>query len=116
MGKPLKFIKFTPDSDDTSSPRVLSRKELAREFRRAAYQRAKKQRASDPKVLAMKEAAKVYRREAYRTAKERRKVDTAREKNEQAEREQQRAEESRTLADQALMKLLHRATGPYDQN
>jgi hypothetical protein len=52
---------------------VISRKELAREYRRQAYQRAKQARATDPKHLAMKEAAKVRRREAYQQVKAKRK-------------------------------------------
>jgi hypothetical protein len=55
---------------DTS---VLSRKELARELRRQAYQRAKQARATDPRHLAMKQAAKVRRREVYQQVKGKRK-------------------------------------------
>jgi hypothetical protein len=56
---------------------VISRKELAREMRRQAYQKAKAQRAADPKHLAMKEAAKVRRRELYQQVKEQRKASEA---------------------------------------
>jgi hypothetical protein len=43
-------------------------------MRRAAYLRAKEQRANDPKHLALKEVLKQRRREAYRKAKERNKA------------------------------------------
>jgi hypothetical protein len=56
---------------------VISRKELARELRRQAYQRAKQARATDPRHLAMKEAVKVRRREAYQQVKEKRKAHEA---------------------------------------
>lgn len=67
-------------ASDDSERRVLSRKELAKEMRRAAYKKAKEQRAQDPRHLAMKEAAKVRRREAYQKIKEQRKVAQAEEK------------------------------------
>jgi hypothetical protein len=49
----------------------LSRKEWARQQRRAAYRRAKEHRANDPKQLAFKEAMKGRRREANEAAKAR---------------------------------------------
>ena len=54
-------VSVEPEAAGGSSARetsVLSRKELARELRRAAYQRAKQARAADPKHQALKEAAK----------------------------------------------------------
>lgn len=59
-----------PPTDATPQPK-LTRKEQARQVRRAAYQRAKEQRANDPRLLAIKEAMKQRRREAYQAAKER---------------------------------------------
>jgi hypothetical protein len=53
---------------------VLTRKERARQERRAAYLKAKERRANDPRLIAIKEAMKMRRREAYQLAKERKKV------------------------------------------
>lgn len=61
-------------SDDDSERRVLSRKELAKEQRKAAYQKAKERRASDPRHLAMNEAVKAQRRADYQKAKASRKT------------------------------------------
>jgi hypothetical protein len=52
----------------------LSRKELAKKMRRAAYERAKQFRATDPKQVAFKEAMKQRRRDANQAAKEQRKA------------------------------------------
>lgn len=70
--------------------RNAARKELAKQLRREAYQKAKAQRAADPKHQAMKEAAKARRRELYQQVKERRKAGEAEEK---AARSAQRSEE-----------------------
>ncbi len=79
---------------------VVSRKELARQYRRQAYQRAKQARATDPKHLAMKEAVKVRRREMYQQVKAQRKVrDAALETNRKAAESQSRAEAKRQLAE-----------------
>jgi len=91
---------------DDDSYRVLSRKELARELRKQAYQKAKERRAKDPRVLAMKEAARQQRREVYQRVKAQRKEAAARAKT---DREQKRVEE-RAAADEELMKLLRFAT------
>lgn len=64
-------------SDDDSQRKILSRKELAKELRRNAYQRAKEQRAKDPRFIKMKEAAKEQRRAAYQKIKEKRKGEEA---------------------------------------
>jgi hypothetical protein len=71
-------------SDDDSTRRILSRKELFREQRRAAYQAQKERRAQDPRYLAMKEAVKAQRRAAYQAQKERRKAEEATEKGQAA--------------------------------
>jgi len=103
-----------------------SRKEQARLLRRAAYQKAKAQRATDPKHLAMKEAMKERRRQAARLAKEKRATDPKqialkaelkqrrREANQQAKarkkaeaREQQARQEQRQ-ADEQLEKKVER--------
>ena len=52
----------------------LSRKELARQQRRAAYLRAKEYRVNDPKQLEFKEAMKQRRRELNEVVKARRKA------------------------------------------
>ena len=52
----------------------LSRKEWARQQRRAAYLRAKEHRANDPKQLAFKESMKQRQREASQASKDRRRV------------------------------------------
>lgn len=74
---------------------LLSRKELARELRRQAYQKAKRARAADPKHLAMKEAAKLRRREQYQQVKVRRK---------EREAELKEKEKAAVAADQAEAK------------
>jgi hypothetical protein len=91
----------------------LSQKDFAKKLRKAAYQRAKEQRARDPRVIAMKEAAKVQRREAYRRMKEQRKAVAAEQK---AQQEAERARES-TEKDLGLMKLVWTVPrGPYSEN
>ena len=69
---------MTDDEDDTR--RILTRKELAREQRRAAYKKAKEQRAKDPRYLAQKEAAKEQRRAAYQKLKASRKAEAEKKK------------------------------------
>ena len=79
---------------------VISRKELARELRRQAYQRAKQARANDPRHQAMKERAKQQRRELYQKAKEQRKArEAALEAQHGAERDAARLEAKRQLAE-----------------
>jgi|SRR3954465_14001400 hypothetical protein len=64
--------------DDEQKPRdpMPSRKERARQMRRAAYERAKEFRATDPKQVAFKEAMKQRRRDANQAAREQRKAAT----------------------------------------
>lgn len=93
-------------SGDDSERRILTRKELAREQRREAYQRAKEQRAKDPRYLAMKEAAKEQRREAYRKAKERRKAAEAEEKKKQKALHAKQVAQRMDGAAQAMLQLL----------
>jgi hypothetical protein len=52
----------------------VSQKELARLYRRQAYQRAKAYRAADPKYAQLKEVAKLRRRELYQQIKQTRKA------------------------------------------
>lgn len=98
---------------DTS---VISRKELARELRREAYQRAKKARAVDPRHLALKEAAKQRRREVYQEVKKRRKAQGAeleakhKSRNEVAQA-QARSEAKRQLAER-VKSVIAQATEP----
>lgn len=97
-------------SDDDSQRKILSRAELAKELRRAAYQRAKERRAKDPRFIAMKEAAKAQRREAYQQFKEKRKGEQAAAKaNAKAQRgsqlTQQRAESQARAAQQTRRTL-----------
>jgi hypothetical protein len=78
---------------DDRERRVLSRKELAREQRRAMYQRAKEWRATDPRHLAMKEAAKQQQHAAYQQVKLQRKAVAVAEKaKRKAERALQRSD------------------------
>ena len=58
--------------DEPKDPK-LSRKEFAKQMRRAAYERAKEFRATDPKQVAFKEAMKQRRRDANDVAKDRQK-------------------------------------------
>jgi hypothetical protein len=82
-----------PSTDDKER-RVLSRKELAREQRRAMYQRAKEWRATDPRYLAMKEAAKQQQHAAYQQVKVQRKaVAVAAKAKQKAERALQRTDD-----------------------
>jgi hypothetical protein len=86
--------------------RVLSRKELAREQRRAMYQRAKEWRATDPRHLARKEAAKEQQRAAYQQVKVQRKAVAAAEKaKRKAERARQQSN-SRAESDRELRTLV----------
>jgi cell division protein FtsN len=62
---------------DDSERRILTRKELAKEQRQAAYKKAKEQRATDPRHLAMKEAAREQRRAQYQKLKQGRAGETA---------------------------------------
>ena len=61
-----------------NKPEKLSRKELARQFRHAAYQRAKEFRKTDPRQIAikerLKEQQKEFQRDAYQKAKKRNKA------------------------------------------
>ena len=75
-----------------------SRKEWARQQRKAAYRRAKEQRASDPKQLAFQEAMRERQRAAYQVAKQRRKSSV--------EHPKQRAADAKTAeAQQLLMQI-----------
>jgi hypothetical protein len=81
-----------PPSDEDAMPDAprdpkLSRKEQARQLRRAAYQKAKQRRAIDPRLIAIKEAMKLRQRAAYQAAKERRKAAVA--EQDRKQREQQ---------------------------
>lgn len=80
----------------------LSRKEWAKQQRRAAYLRAKEHRATDPKQLAFKEAMKERRREANELAKARRKVVNK-------EQKAQRAEQARAAQHQQLLMVVRPA-------
>jgi len=95
-------------SSNVDERRSFSRKEIAKEQRHAAYQRAKAQRATDPRYLAMKEAVKVQRRAVYQKVKERRKAVAA---DEKAKRNAERSAQSvhkRREADEQLMTLVTR--------
>jgi hypothetical protein len=93
-------------SSDTGERRVLSQKELAKEKRHAAYQRAKEQRATDSRYLAMKEAAKVQRRAAYQKVKDRRKAAAAVEKAKRKAAHAVACARRREESDRELMKLV----------
>jgi hypothetical protein len=88
------------NSSEVGVREVISRKELGRQLRRQAYQRAKAARAIDPKHLAMKEAAKQRQRELYRRVKEQRKArDAERDAERKAAESKERAEAKRQLAE-----------------
>jgi hypothetical protein len=63
------FTKSAEESDHK-----LSKKELAKQFRRDAYLRAKEYRKTDPRQIAIKEKLKGLRRDTYDKAKERNKA------------------------------------------
>jgi hypothetical protein len=71
-------------------PTQLSRKERARQQRRAAYLRAKEHRATDPKQLVFKEAMKQRRLELNEVVKARRKAAMHDQKVRRSEREAER--------------------------
>jgi hypothetical protein len=52
----------------------LAKKEMAKQYRHAAYLRAKEYSKTDPRQIAMKEKMKAQRKEAYEKGKERRKA------------------------------------------
>jgi len=99
------------ESSGAAVREVISRKELARQLRRQAYQRAKAARATDPKHLAMKEAAKLRRRELYRQVKEQRK---AREAEQDAKRKTANAKEH-AEAKRQLAERVKSAIGPASE-
>lgn len=68
---------MTRNDDTDPKDSKLTRKELARQQRRAAYERAKERQRSDPRMIALKEEMKRRRREAYQAVKERRKAAAA---------------------------------------
>jgi hypothetical protein len=108
-GEPMAGSGGRPRTRDTS---VISRKELARELRREAYQRAKKARATDPKHLALKEAAKQRRRDVYQEVKKHRKArDAELEAKHKAAQAQARTEAKRQLAER-VKNVIARATDP----
>ena len=90
----------------------LSRKERARQMRRAAYLRAKEQRATDPRYLAMKEAAKLRRREAYLVAKDRAKAARVARKQVQEEKDDAERVAKRVAADEKLRSMVRLASKP----
>jgi hypothetical protein len=101
----LHNLKGRDEMAEQSKEAKLSRKAYARQMRRAAYARAKAQRATDPRHLALKEAMKQRRRKAYRQAKERRKAPA----EEQKARHEKRQAEKRVSLDIELMKLVKSA-------
>ena len=92
--------------DDSNERRVLTRKELARELRHQAYQKAKQRRATDPRMIAMKEAAKIRRRELYQQLKERKRTAAAAQKSALKKKHQRRIQDQRAATDAQLMKLI----------
>jgi hypothetical protein len=96
-----------PDQDamrDAPSVPKLTRKEQARQQRRAAYQKAKELRAADPRMIAIKEAMKLRQRAAYQAAKERRKAAV----EEQDRKQRERQAELRAARDAAMTALVTR--------
>ncbi len=91
---------------DEADDRIISRKELARQMRRQAYQRAKEQRAKDPRHLAMKEELKKRRREQYQQLKEKRKAETAKKKTQAKVARRREQSEAREANDRELMELV----------
>ena len=83
----------------------MSRKDLARQLRRQAYQNAKQRAANDPRRLAMKEAAKLRRKEIYRQFKDRRDAKASGEKA-----------QKKALRVEALMTLLSRGSEKTSAN
>jgi hypothetical protein len=80
----------SPEADvtpDAAKEPKLTRKEQARQLRRAAYQKAKERRANDPRMKAIKEAMKLRQRAAYQAARERRKAAVAEQDRRRTERE-----------------------------
>jgi hypothetical protein len=100
-----------PDEDaipDAPRDPKLTRKEQARQSRRAAYQKAKERRATDPRMIAIKEAMKLRQRAAYQAAKERRKAAVA----EQDRKQRERQAEMRAAREAAMKELVKTETKP----
>lgn len=91
---------------DDESERTVSFKEAAKLRRRAAYQKAKAERAKDPRYLALKEAAKQRRRAAYQEAKLRHQEAAQQAKRERAEQKEASRLEARARADAQLLELV----------
>lgn len=68
------MIKPKSVGSDQEPTKYLSKKELAKHYRHAAYLRAKEFRKADPRQIAMKEKLKEQRKEAYQKGKECRKA------------------------------------------
>ncbi|MGO9289180.1 MAG: hypothetical protein ACLQIJ_10550 [Polyangia bacterium] len=96
----------------TPNERELSRKERARQIRRAAYLRAKERRATDPRFLAMKEAAKRHRREAYQVAKDRMKAAAVAKQGAERGKDEARRAAKRVAADERLRSKVRFASKP----
>jgi hypothetical protein len=94
---------------------VISRKELGRQLRRQAYQKAKAYRAKDPKYLALKEAAKVRRRELYQRVKQSRKDASSAEKAKHSESRAQAATHTRQVREQEQAQRKERRALPQRQ-
>jgi hypothetical protein len=92
--------------DDSNERRVVTRKELVRELRHQAYEKAKQRRANDPRTIAMKQAAKIRRREIYQQVKARKKTAASAQKSELKKQHQRRAEHKRAATDAELMQLI----------
>jgi hypothetical protein len=87
---------------------VISQKELARQYRRQAYQRAKAYRAADPKYAQMKEKAKLRKRELYQEIKNRRKLVAAADKVTRAAQQSEERAAAKRERRQGLMGALRR--------
>ena len=81
-------------------------RDLVKQRRREAYERAKEERKSDPRLLARKQALKAKRREAYQAMKERLRAAVAQRQQERKERRSDRRARRQSEIDAALMKTL----------
>jgi hypothetical protein len=97
-----------PNKKEPEELRHLSRKEVAREFRKQAYKKAKERRKTDPKFLAQKARAKDMRKAAYQAAKERNQIYAEKLKEKNKAEKQHAIDEKIKARDEELFEALEK--------
>jgi hypothetical protein len=114
-GEAKAYCQADSHGGSAATTSVISRKELGRQLRRQAYQKAKAYRAKDPKYLALKETAKLRRRELYQRVKQSRKDASAAEKTKRSESRAQAATHTRQVREQEQAQRKDRQAVPKRQ-